>query len=108
MTNCPDYRDPDAIRRFVMDFMHSTGARRTELDYADWGSVYLRGDGFGPVDHAFASRQLEWDWSHVRDSSDEAFLDMAAEIQTCLRYRVALNDLKNQHAAAIKNRKNRA
>jgi hypothetical protein len=108
MNDCPDYRDPDAIRDFVMDHMHTLGMRSSLLADAEWIRVYLCGDGFGPVTESFARDRLEWDWSHVRDSSDEAFLDMAAEIQTTLRYREALNDLKNQHAAAIKNHKNRA
>jgi hypothetical protein len=108
MNDTPDYRDPDAIRDFVMDHMHTLGVHADFLTEAEWARVYLCGDGFGPVTESFASSQLEWDWSHVRDSSDEAFLDMAAEIQTTIRYRLALDDLRRQHAAATKNRKNRA
>lgn len=89
MNDTPDYRNPDAIRDFVMDHMHYSGDFRHFLSEREWSAVYLCGDGFGTVDADFASTKLEWDWSHVRDSTDEAFLDMAATIQTILRRKAA-------------------
>lgn len=84
MNDCPDYRDPDAIREHVMAFMHRTGAHRDLLTDRQWGFVWLCGDGFGTVSESFARRAC-WDWSHVRDSSDEGFYRMAEAIEMILR-----------------------
>lgn len=70
----------DATRRAVMDFMHHAGKYHETLSQEDWIRVYLKADGFGPVTLNYASRVLEWDWSHVRDSSPRAFNAMWLEI----------------------------
>jgi hypothetical protein len=47
--------------------------RNTALSTEEWKRLWLLCDGFGMQDEAFAN-QVEWDWSHVRDSSYPALL----------------------------------
>lgn len=68
-------------REFVMSYLHSSGANRNVLTPAQQEVVRLEGDGFGPTDDL----DLVWDWSHVRDSSDEGFAAMAAMIRRITR-----------------------
>jgi hypothetical protein len=76
-----------AARRTVMDYMHRDGAKRAFLNSFDWCRVYLRGDGFGPVTVERAQRDLEWDWSHVRDSSAAGIEAMHSEILSIIEGR---------------------
>jgi len=68
------------IRRRVMSYMSHKGERRNRLTEWQWATCYLLGDGFGQVDRAFAVEQC-WDWSHVRDSSEQALANMWEVIQ---------------------------
>ena len=68
-----------AARRTVMDYMAHSGAKRAFLNGFEWCRVFLRGDGFGPVTVARAA-DLDWDWSHVRDSSVAGIEAMHTEI----------------------------
>lgn len=71
----------DAKRAVVMSFLSWSGSMNSELPYGLWSKVYLKGDGFGPhVGPEYASQVLEWDWSHVRDSSPAAIDAMFAEL----------------------------
>ena len=59
------------IRRRVMSYMSYEGERRNRINPLEWELIWLLGDGFGHVDREFANEQC-WDWSHVRDSSENA------------------------------------
>lgn len=70
----------EQMRRWVMDYMASVGQYRARLTDEHWKIVYLSAaDGFGRIERAKAEEQ-GWDWSHVRDSSVEAFRNMAYTI----------------------------
>ena len=43
-------------------------------------SIRAKADGFGRLDY-FSNAPEFWDWSHVRDSSDEAIAKMATKIR---------------------------
>ena len=77
----------DERREMVMDYMHFNGKHRDELSGDDWVEVYLLGDGFGPLDFGAADLMVEWDWSHVRDSSVEAIRNMYEHLQLILSAR---------------------
>ena len=70
-------------RRYVFDCMAPTGAHRSlygEHFFDTFVAAWLKADGFGPgMTREFGEDQC-WDWSHVRDSSDEAMLDVAMEL----------------------------
>ena len=44
--------------------------------------VFMEADGFGRVKSLREIEDMEYDWSHVRDSSLEAFIRMNAIIET--------------------------
>jgi len=51
--------------------MHFNGKLNHLLTPEQWINAYLLCDGFGGIDYGFAKEQC-FDWSHVRDSSEEA------------------------------------
>jgi hypothetical protein len=72
------------VRSKVIQFMSWSGHERHALSTEQWTAVYLLGDGFGEVSRAWAEEQC-WDWSHIRDSSPEAFERMWAKIRKYTR-----------------------
>lgn len=68
------------VRAFVVGFLHWNGENHGKLTRADEVRVRSLADGFGPGVTP-ANPDLFWDWSHVRDSSDEAFTAMAAMLE---------------------------
>lgn len=68
----------EVIRTLVVNTM-----RGDDLTPEAWREAYLMADGFGTVDLKFAEEQC-WDWSHVRDSSPDAFKRMAEFIMAGL------------------------
>ena len=70
-------------RQFVVEHMHYNGKHTNLVGNSLYMRVYLEGDGFGIIDRGTA-RNACFDWSHIRDSSDEAFEAMANEILTAL------------------------
>lgn len=71
--------DEKKVRSSVMEYMHHNGSDAWRLDEARWQDLYFLADGFGTIDRQFALAQC-WDWSHVRDSSPEAFQRIWDEI----------------------------
>ena len=70
---------------YVMSFLHHTGENKEHINATiDSNTRYLHADGFGSLqdgDYDMDTiRDLVYDWSHVRDSSDEAFIAMAKYI----------------------------
>ena len=65
----------EQIRKSVIGYMHYNGDDYGRLNSFQWETVYLAADGFGSINIQWA-RQQSWDWSHVRDSSPEAFRRM--------------------------------
>lgn len=74
-------------REIVCDYMHYSGKCREILTDEEWARVFCLGDGFGPVGAAALDINSGADWSHVRDSSPDAWLAMAAEIGRILKAR---------------------
>lgn len=65
-------------REFVMSFLHHAGPFKSIFTADEQFQIRLLADGFGKT----ADHDLVWDWSHVRDSSDEAMSAMATAIRT--------------------------
>lgn len=62
----------DQIRNAVMAYLHYTGENHDRLSRSQWEGCWFLADGFGKqMDRKFAEEQC-WDWSHIRDSSEEA------------------------------------
>ena len=72
-------------RAITMAAMHCMGELRSALSDGHWARAYCECDGFGEVSFVEASVKLEWDWSHVRDSSDEALERVACFVRKALR-----------------------
>jgi hypothetical protein len=78
-------RSPEHDRSFVMRYLSHAGQFYGLLKVDEMRAVRMLADGFGtlvelPADSPVAVDDLVWDWSHVRDSSDEAFARMAEAI----------------------------
>lgn len=72
------------------------GARHLPLE--DRVEIYLEADGFGSTSSGPAREQMldymrhGWDWSHVRDSSDEALERAQARLSETFRRIIAEQD----------------
>ena len=64
-------------RGFIGEHLHYNGRYKSIVSDSLWLECYLDCDGFGEVDQRRAAYDLEFDWSHVRDSSDLAMLRVA-------------------------------
>lgn len=74
-----------ADRDLVVACLHYTGELYDRIPWPIAWATYCRGDGFGGLT---SGELLEinggWDWSHVRDSSDDAIAEMAAHLRRAL------------------------
>lgn len=61
----------------VVAFLHHNGHLNAVLSAQQQQDIRLLADGFGQT----SNLDLVWDWSHVRDSSDEGFARMATAIR---------------------------
>ena len=82
---------------YVMSFLHHTGENKEHINATiDSNTRYLHADGFGSLqdgDYDMDTiRDLVYDWSHVRDSSDEAFIAMAKYISKHMEFRAKVLD----------------
>jgi len=77
---------------YVMSFLHYTG-ENTAQHISNQQEIDIRfyhADGFGNLSEmtnnidSESLKDMLFDWSHVRDSSDEAFLAMAHAISACV------------------------
>lgn len=64
------FSSPSEARAYVMDRLHC-GGKHFIGNGSRWEQAYLLGDGFGKVTREWAEGAC-WDWSHLRDSGDEA------------------------------------
>lgn len=70
-------------RDHVADYLHSTGPFRDRLSSEERRHLYGMADGFGTLPPGqLAAINGGWDWSHIRDASDEAILAMSAWLDT--------------------------
>jgi len=76
---------------YVMSFLHYTGENTKHINNQQNGDIrFYHADGFGNLSEKTNDTDSEllkdmlFDWSHVRDSSDEAFLAMAHAISECV------------------------
>ena len=74
-------------REYVVSFLHYTGDNYGLVNESAQTDIRFKyADGFGPLTLVANEHDMEtleemlWDWSHVRDSSDEAFDRMARVI----------------------------
>lgn len=69
----------------IVEYVHYAGRKRDALTGAERYAIYCEGDGFG---HLPESELLEindgWDWSHIRDSSDEGIQRMSDKLDEIL------------------------
>lgn len=67
----------------IVSHMHFNGNRyRKDLTDEQMWTIYCLADGFGKMTSAELSKiNGGWDWSHIRDSSDEAITRMANRIR---------------------------
>ena len=84
-------------RDYVVSFLHHTGENKGHINATiDSDTRYLHADGFGSLQDGNYDmdtiRDLVWDWSHVRDSSDEAFIAMAKYISKHMEFRAKVLD----------------
>lgn len=69
-------------RDFVNTFMHHGGTMAHALDDDQFWEVYCLADGFGFLtSEELAQLNDGFDWSHIRDSSPEAFKRMRERIE---------------------------
>lgn len=55
----------------IYTFCHFNGARSTELTLKQHLEIWEMCDGYGKMSlNELVEKELTWDWSHVRDSSD--------------------------------------
>ncbi len=88
-TNCDRYTTvpfSDAIEiddwELCEMYLHHGGSRSTCLNLDDHLDVFSRGDGYGKMTgEKLLEQGLDWDWSHIRDSSDDAITEMAYRIR---------------------------
>ena len=78
---------------YVMSFLHYTGENTKHITEKQATDIkFYHADGFGKLTELpthYNSELLQdmlFDWSHVRDSSDDAFLAMAKAINDCVSY----------------------
>ena len=76
---------------YVMSFLHHTGENTEHINNQQDGDIrFYHADGFGNLSeksnnmYSESMKDMLFDWSHVRDSSDEAFLEMASAISACV------------------------
>ena len=67
---------------YIVSHLHHNGKRRNVLAVNDHYEVRSLADGYGG---GTTNPTLIWDWSHVRDSSDEAILKMATALRKKVR-----------------------
>jgi hypothetical protein len=84
---------------YVMSFLHYTGENTKHItDKQATDIKFYHADGFGNLSEQTNNLDSEllkdmlFDWSHVRDSSDEAFLAMAKAINNCVSYEAKSED----------------
>jgi len=66
------------VRKFVVDHLYFHGSLRLLLTNKQQWQAYCLADGLGKCSEA-ELKEINggWDWSHIRDSSDEALREMA-------------------------------
>jgi hypothetical protein len=84
---------------YVMSFLHYTGENTKHITEKQATDIkFYHADGFGNLSEKTNNTDSEllkdmlFDWSHVRDSSDEAFLAMAKAINNCVSYEAKSED----------------
>lgn len=69
--------------------MHHSGVARTVLSQQQHVEVAAMGDGYGAMSaEQLQQRELTWDWSHIRDSSEGAIVTMAAAVRERVQRRL--------------------
>jgi hypothetical protein len=85
MKDIREYLSVKLVRDYVVSFLHPTGENHGMLSVSVEGDVrYNHADGFGKIyelDHDLeTTTDMIWDWTHVNNSSNRAFEDMATAI----------------------------
>lgn len=75
----------------VVDYLHWNSRKYGYLSSDEAYEVFAEGDGFGGLSaDELAQINSGFDWSHVRDSSDEGVLRMHAKLHEILERRKAV------------------
>ncbi len=97
MSEVDEYVGSRLARNYVVSFLHYTGENTKHINNTiDADARYLHADGFGNLSESNHDvetiKEMLFDWSHVRDSSDEAFEAMAEFISEAVTKRAELID----------------
>lgn len=84
----------------VAEHMRYNGANRKAVNYELYYMLYWQGDGFGILTPKLFI-DIAWDYSHIRDSSPEAYRNMAETICSRL-YGTTLDSMINSALEASK------
>ena len=68
--------------RLVVDCLHWSGNRYKSMPDGVAIQCWTLADGFGRCSLDHIANTLEWDWSHIRDSSTNAIAEIADYIRT--------------------------
>lgn len=72
----------NADRDLVVAYLHYSGEHQNALTEAEATELFCMGDGFGTRTAAeLAEINSGWDWSHIRDSSPEAWARIAERLR---------------------------
>lgn len=63
----------------VVKYLHYSA--KTRLPHHVEDAVWELADGFGPCSIRYIRESLQYDWSHIRDSSTEAVAEMAGYLR---------------------------
>lgn len=63
----------ESMFKFVVSFLHYNGENKSLISPKQYRELFQMGDGFGEMTPEQLTEFDLWgDWSHIRDSSDEA------------------------------------
>lgn len=68
-------------RKHVVSYAHVQGEYYDALPDDVHNLLYIMADGFGPLGDGIWDVIPEWDWSHIRDSTEGAFEAMSGKLK---------------------------
>ena len=80
LMNLLDTTDYNTAWKVLVQFLSHTGLYRYVLTDSAYIRVRMLADGFGTGISPTTKEHTFWDWSHVRDSSEEAVFKMASKL----------------------------
>ena len=66
----------------IAEYLHHSGVNNRSLSPAEHNRLFALGDGYGKQTvEQLKANHLTWDWSHIRDSSNEALENIYQELK---------------------------